>query len=133
MNPEHESTSFNDETPVRPTGLFGVLRSRYQVFIENYRGPASQDERARFGHKAINSVIFFVLLIAILMVFGIGLSWVSGGSQKGDESQMTQPGAKAESADTPAPLPAAPAQPAGPAGHAEVKAQSAPEKKTDGK
>ena len=133
MNPEHESSSFSDETPDQPTGLFGALRSRYQVFIENYREPANPGERAWFSQKAVNFLIFCALFVAILTVFGIGLSWFNGGSRKGDESQINTPATKSASAEAPAALPAAPAQPAGPAGHAEVRPQSSSEKKTDGK
>jgi hypothetical protein len=128
MNLEHESTSISENTPDHLPGFFEALRSRYHVFIENYREPSSPGERTRFGQKAINFAIFCALFIAILTVFGVGLSWFNGGAQKGDDSQVNAPATKSASAEAPTPLPPAPAQPAGPAGHAEVRPQSASEK-----
>jgi hypothetical protein len=133
MNLEHESTSISEKTPDHLPGLFGALRTRYHVFIENYREPAYPGERARFGQKAINFAIFCALFIAILTVFGVGLSWFNAGSQTSDDTQVNPPDTKSASAEAPTPLPPAPAQPAGPAGHAELRPQSASEKKTDGK
>jgi hypothetical protein len=133
MNLEHESTSIRDKTPDNSAGLFGALRIRYHVFIENYREPVYPGERARFGQKAINLAIFCALFIAILTVFGVGLSWFNGDSEKVDDSQVNPPVTKSASAEAPAASPSAPAQPAGPAGHAEVRPQSTSEKKTDGK
>lgn len=133
MNLEHESMSTSEETPDNLPGFFGALRSRYHVFIENYREPSIPGERSRIGQKAINFAIFCLLFIAILTVFGVGLSWFNSGSQKVDGNQINQPATKSASAQTPAALPAAPAQPAGPAGHAEVRQQSEPGKKMDGK
>src|SRR5262245_17209655 len=133
MNLEHESSSTGEKTPDNLPGFFGALRSRYQVFIENYREPSSSGEGARLGQKAINFAIFCALFIAILTVFGIGLSWFNAGSQKVTGSQETPPATKSAGVEAPAASQSAPAQPAGPAGHAEVRAQSASEKKTDGK
>jgi len=133
MNLEHESTSISDKTPDHLPGFFGALRSRYHVFIENYRDPSNPNERARPGQKAINFALFCALFIAILTVFGIGLSWFNGGPQRKDDSQVTAPATKSTKAEAPAALPSAPAHPAGPAGHAEVRPQSASEKKADGK
>jgi len=133
MDLEHESKSLGAKTPDNLPGFFGALRSRYYVFIENYRERANANERTRFGQKVINSAIFFVLLIAILIVFGIGLSWIAGSSQIDHANRENQPATKSAGDEAPAALPSAPAQPAGPAGHAEVRPQSAPEKKTDGK
>src|SRR5262245_27919162 len=115
MNLEHESMSVGEKTPDNIPGFFGALRSRYHVFIENYREPSSPGERSRIGQKAINFAIFCLLFIAILTVFGVGLSWFNGGSQKVDDSQANPPATKSASAQAPAALPAAPVQPAGPA------------------
>ena len=133
MKPEHESTSINDEATENSTGWLGALRSRYRSFTENYKEPEFPGDRAWLGRKVVNLVIFCALLIAILTVFGIGLDWFSGGSHKAADAQINQPASKSAPAETPSALPLTPAQPAGPAGHAEMKPQSAPPKKTDGK
>src|SRR5262245_34579364 len=109
MNLDHESMSTSDKTPDNLPGFFGALRSRYHVFIENYREPSSPGDRSRIGQKAINFAIFCVLLIAILTVFGVGLSRFNGGSQKVDDSQVNPPATKSASAQAPAALSSAPA------------------------
>ncbi len=126
MNQERISTSTG--TLGRP---FNGLRSRYHAFLEKHKEPASPTRGARFGQGAINFVIFCALFVAILTVFGIGLSWFGGGPQKGAGDQLNPPADKSAMADTSAGMP--PAQPAGPAGHAEVRLQSAANKKADGK
>ncbi|MGE0131794.1 MAG: hypothetical protein AB7U82_27230 [Blastocatellales bacterium] len=116
----------NQERISTPTKPFGGLRSRYHAYLEKHKEPVSPARGARFGQGAINFVIFCSLLVAILTVFGIGLSWF-GGSRKVADAQSSQ------SAGAEASASALPSQPAGPAGHAEVRSQSAPSKKTDGK
>lgn len=111
-------------TPGRP---FDGLRSRYHAFLEKHKEPASPTKGARFGQGAISFAIFCALLVAILTAFGIGLSWLGGGSQKIPDAQSSK------SASAEATANALLAQPAGPAGHAEVRLQSAASKKTDGK
>src|SRR5262245_43444432 len=119
MNLEHESMSTGEKTPETLPEFFAAFRPPYPVFIENYREPSIPEERSRIGQKAINFAIFCLLFIAILTVFGVGLSWFNGGSQKVDDSRVNPPATKSASAQAPEALPAAPAQPAGPAGHAE--------------
>lgn len=111
-------------TPGRP---FDGLRSRYHAFLEKHKEPANPTKSARLGQGAINFAIFCALFVAILTAFGIGLSWFGGGAQKVADAQPN----KAASSEASASM--LPAQPAGPAGHAEVRSQSAANKKTDGK
>src|SRR5262245_8544370 len=147
MNPEPESTPIsqtgeaNDNSP----GSLGSLPSRHLTFLEELKEPASPDENARLGQRAFNFVLYCALVVAILTVFGIGLSRVGGGSQKGKDvhysQSVSQPANqsapqsanKSEGAEASPGLAPALAQPAGPAGHAEVRLQSEPGKKTDGK
>lgn len=111
-------------TPSRP---FAGLRSRYHAFLEKHKEPASPTKGARFGQGAINFVIFCALFVAILTVFGFGLSWYSGGSRRVNDAQS----GKAAGVEASASM--LPAQPAGPAGHADIRSQPADGKKTDGK
>ena len=143
MNPERESTSISHTggSTGNPARSFGGIRSRYHAFLEKHKEPASPSKGARFGQGMLSFAIFSVLFVAILTVFGIGLSWFSGGSQKGKDDPLTQ--SAAQSADQSSSKPAdaeasaglAPAQPqpAGPAGHAEVRSQSATKKDAGGK
>ena|SRR5215510_506775 len=131
MKPEF--TSIDDEAHDNSTGWFGALYSRLRSFIEKYREPVSPGERALFGRKAANFVIFCALFVAVLTVFVVSLLWFDGGSHKAADAQINQPASKSKAAETQASPPLAPAQPAGPAGHAEVRPQSAPATKTDSK
>src|SRR5262245_40609556 len=130
MNLEHESTSVPDNNS---TGWFDALRLRYRSIFDKNTEQSISGDQTRFGQKVINSTILFVLLIAILMIFGIGLSWFNGDTQKDLDSDAKLPATKSASVEAPAASPHAPAQPAGPAGHAEVRQNSEPEKKTQGK
>ncbi|MCG3161432.1 MAG: hypothetical protein JMDDDDMK_02615 [Acidobacteria bacterium] len=111
-------------TPGRP--LSG-LRSRYHAFLEKHKEPASPSKGARFGQGLRSFAIFSVLFVAILTVFGVGLSWFGADSKKNAGSQSDKAAMTETSAS------ALPAQPAGPAGHADIRSQTADGKKTDGK
>ncbi len=123
MNQERVST------PVNTSGSPGGYRSRYLAFLEKRKLPKSPSRLTRFGQWMLSFAIFFALFVAILTVFGFGLSWFSrgGNAQKGNAVQSSKPAITGASAGM---LPSPPAQPAG---HAEVKSESAAKKKTDGK
>src|SRR5262245_57187143 len=155
MNPEPESTTISQtgEAPDNSTRSLDTSRSRELTFLEEFKAPASQGEDARSGQRAFNFALYCALVVAVLTVFGIGLSRVGGGSQKGKDDHISQsanqpvsqsasqsatplaPQSANKSAGAEASTGLAPtlAQPAGPAGHAEVRLQSEPGKKTDSK
>jgi hypothetical protein len=123
MNQERVSTSTNFSKSL------GGYRARYKAFLEERKLPKPSGKVTRFGQGLISFAIFFALFVAILTVFGLGLSWLNraGSPQPGEVTQSSQPSVTGASAGM---LPSPPAQPAG---HAEVKSQSATKKKTDGK
>lgn len=115
--------------PANTTRSFEGLRSRYHAFLEKRKLPRPPSGLAQFGQGLSNLAIFFGLFVAILTVFGLGLSWYSrADSQKSEATsgKSADAGVSASAAPTPS-------QPAGPAGHADVKPQSPSKKKTDGK
>lgn len=127
MKQERVSTSTN--TTGNSTRSLESLRSRYHAFLEKRKSPKPPSRFARFGQGLLSFAIFFGLFVAILTVFGLGLSWYSRADSQKGEAASGKPAITEASASM---LPA-PSQPAGPAGHAEVKAEPATKKKTDGK
>src|SRR5262245_27355582 len=92
MNPEPESTPINDtgEAPDDSTRSFESSLSRDHAFLDMLKEPESPGEDARFGHRAFNVALYCALVVALLTVFGIGLSRVRGGSQKGQNDHSRQ-------------------------------------------
>src|SRR5262245_7452945 len=106
MNLEQESTSISDRTPDNSTTWFGALNARLHSFFEGYGDQSDLNEQTRFGQRALNSFIFFVLLIAVLIFLGVGLSWLNGASQI-DDSQVKLPASNTKSAEAPPAIPPA--------------------------
>jgi len=65
------------QSTTQKTGGGGGYRSRYRAFIQQ-RHPSNDNERSKlilgFGQGFINVTIFVVLVLAILTLFGFGLS-----------------------------------------------------------
>lgn len=90
-------------------------RSRYYAFLQQKtNNPSVQIQKLRhFGQGVMSIVIFMVLFIAILTLFGMGLSWYSQANlPKSEATQQNQATVSGASADE---LPSTAGQQAGPA------------------
>ena len=95
-------------------------RSRYQAFLQQKtQKPAAQiqhqiEKISNFGQGVMSVATFVALFIAILTIFGMGLSWYSRNYLPvGAVSPSGESAAAGASAN---PLPAPPAEPSGRAG-----------------
>ncbi len=114
--------------PTDSTVSLGGYRSRYRAFLDQAKLPKPPSNLVRLGRGLLSFAIFITLFVAILTVFGLGLSWFSRGSLQ--KSGAAKPGNSPMAGASASMLPSPPAQPAG---HAEVRPQSAAKKKTNGK
>ncbi len=117
MNQERTSTSNHSAKSL--ANLAGGYRARYRAFLEQNKLPHPTQGASPFGQGLVNLAIFFALFVAILTVFGLGISWLNRPEPASAEQSMpsNQPPVTGASAGL---LPSPPAQPAG---HAEVRPQ----------
>ncbi len=113
MNQERVSASTNSSTSP------GGHRSHYQALLAERRLPESLSRVSRFGQGLLDFTICFALFVAILTVFGQGLSWLDR-AERSRQGAAAQPGGSSIAGASASMLPAPPAQPAG---HAELPSQ----------